>query len=283
MSDMKRLNTKNHDRDATGMQYVYPVISRRAGGVSVGVNLNPNNACNWHCAYCQVPGLQRGVAPDIDLSLLRSELNGLLSDILFGDFMVQRVPESCRKLCDVAISGNGEPTSCWQFDVVVRLIVDVMRSFQLEVPLRLISNGSYVHKLHVQQGLILMAKHQGEVWVKVDSVTDEGLQRINGVGLTVERLRRQVESVAAVCPVWIQSCMFSWDGKAPAEADLIAYIEFLQALLRDAVPIRGVLLYGLARPSLQAESVHLAALDETWMQKVAGRIRAIGVEVKLSV
>lgn len=265
------------------MQYVYPVISRRAGGVSVGVNLNPNNACNWHCAYCQVPDLKRGVAPDIDLSLLRSELNDMLSDMLFGDFMMQRVPESCRKLCDVAISGNGEPTSCRQFDVVVQLIVDVMAFFHLDVPLRLISNGSYVHKLHVQQGLSLMAKHQGEVWVKVDRVTDEGLHRVNGVSLTADLLRKQVESVAAVCPVWIQCCMFSWDGEVPAEYDVLAYIEFLQELLRDAVPIRGVLLYGLARPSLQDESVHLSALNEVWMQGLAERIRAIGMEVKLSV
>ena len=56
------LTTTDHDRDAAALCYVYPVVSRRAGGVSVGVNLNPNNACNWHCAYCQVPNLKRGVA-----------------------------------------------------------------------------------------------------------------------------------------------------------------------------------------------------------------------------
>jgi len=277
-----RLNTKNHDRDAVGMLYVYPVISRRAGGVSVGINLNPNNACNWHCAYCQVPGLQRGVAPDIDLSILRSELEQLLAEIISGDFMQERVPEGCRNLCDVAISGNGEPTSCKEFDAVVQTIIEVMEAFQLQVPLRLITNASYVHKEHVQRGLVLMAQHGGEAWVKVDSVTDAGIQRINGVALGVKHLRQQLESVAAVCPVWIQTCMFSWQGKVPCESEVVAYIEFLKAVVHDGVPIGGVLLYGLARPSLQDESVYLAALDHEWMQAMTARIQILGLEVKLS-
>jgi len=277
-----RLNTENHDRDAAGMLYVYPVISRRAGGVSVGINLNPNNACNWHCAYCQVPDLQRGVAPDIDLSVLRAELEQLLTEIISGDFMVRRVPEGCRKLCDVAISGNGEPTSCKQFDAVVQTIVDVMNAFQLRVPLRLITNGSYVHKAHVQRGLALMAQHGGEAWVKVDSVTDAGIQRINGVALGASRLRQQLEAVVAVCPVWVQTCMFSWQGDVPSESELVAYIEFLKALMHDGVQIDGVLLYGLARPSLQDEAVYLATLDSEWMQVLAGRIERLGLEVKLS-
>jgi hypothetical protein len=62
------LKTEDHSRDSAGMRYVYPVVSRRAGGVSVGINLNPNNACNWRCIYCQVPGLTRGGPPPIDLA-----------------------------------------------------------------------------------------------------------------------------------------------------------------------------------------------------------------------
>ncbi|MBL4775031.1 MAG: radical SAM protein [Mariprofundus sp.] len=277
-----RLSTKNHDRDAAGMTYVYPVISRRAGGVSVGINLNPNNACNWHCAYCQVPDLVRGVAPEIDVMVLRDELSNMLTDILEGNFMRERVPEDCRKLCDVAMSGNGEPTSCVQFDVVVQAIVEVMQVFQLTVPLRLISNGSYVHKAPVRQGLALMAKHHGEVWMKVDTVTDEGLQRINGIKLNQQRLRQQIEVAADLCPTWIQTCMFQWDAQPPTEKEISAYISFLSALKSAAVPIQGVLLYGLARPSLQDESVHLSPLDNTWMQMIAKRIEQTGFAIKLS-
>ena len=78
MQATQRLSISDHSREAAGLIYVYPVISRRAGGVSIGINLNPNNACNWRCIYCQVPNLKRGAAPAIDLHKLDSELRGFL-------------------------------------------------------------------------------------------------------------------------------------------------------------------------------------------------------------
>ena len=35
-------------------RFVYPVLSRRSGGISLGVNLNPDKVCNFDCIYCQV-------------------------------------------------------------------------------------------------------------------------------------------------------------------------------------------------------------------------------------
>lgn len=282
------LSTRNHDRNVVGMRYVYPVISRRAGGVSIGINLNPNNACNWHCAYCQVPGLLRGSAPEIDPEQLKDELTIMLNDLLHGSFMAERVPEDCRKLCDVAISGNGEPTSCRNFDEIVRLIIEVMQQFGLsdDVKLRLITNGSYLHRPNVQAGLKLMAtlfdQRGSEVWVKVDSATEAGIERINGVTATPELLFKQVEAAANLCPTWIQTCMFAWDGSEPSEDEVNAYLAFLQRLKAEAVPVKGVLLYGLARPSLQPEAKHLSQLNEVWMQSMAGKIGAMGFDVKLA-
>src|SRR3989338_9353712 len=93
MTLKNHLTITDHNRDVLGMKYIYPVISRRAGGVSVGINLNTNNACNWRCVYCQVPDLKRGGAPEVDLEKLAGELRGFLRELLQGDFMQQRVPE----------------------------------------------------------------------------------------------------------------------------------------------------------------------------------------------
>ncbi|MDX8397014.1 MAG: radical SAM protein [Mariprofundaceae bacterium] len=278
------LTTTNHDRDIFGMTYVYPVVSRRAGGVSLGINLNPNNACNWHCAYCQVPNLIRGVAPDINLLQLEQELGRMLSSLLHGDFMQQHVKEDYRKFCDVAISGNGEPTSCKSFDAVVAVIIDVMNDFDVvgKIPLRLISNGSYVHKPHVLRGLQMMAEHRGEVWVKIDAVTEIAIQRMNGISTTEDLLFQQVSCVAKACPTWIQTCMLAWDGVEPSDSDIVAYIFFLQRLKDEAVPVLGVLLYGLARASMQVEAQHVSALDHGWMQRLKIRIEALGFEVRLA-
>ncbi|MGI9142282.1 MAG: hypothetical protein ACR2IJ_03730, partial [Fluviibacter sp.] len=68
------LTFNDHDPDFLNLTYVYPVLSRRMQGISIGINLNTNNACNWACAYCQVPGLHRGDAPEVNLPLLEAEL-----------------------------------------------------------------------------------------------------------------------------------------------------------------------------------------------------------------
>src|SRR5512133_3908501 len=88
----KMLSVKDHSRESAGLKYVYPVISRRAGGVSVGINLNVNNACNWACIYCQVPDLVRGGPPPVDLQQLESELKSFLAAAISGDFLLKNAP-----------------------------------------------------------------------------------------------------------------------------------------------------------------------------------------------
>ena len=266
------------------MTYVYPVVSRRAGGVSVGINLNPNNACNWRCIYCQVPGLTRGAAPEIDLALLERELAGFLRELLHGDFMATRVPENARRITDIALSGNGEPTSAKSFVEVIGLIGRVMADFDLlgKIKLVLITNGSLADKPWVQDGLRLMAGLGGEVWFKLDSVTREGLRRVNNTELSPERVFANLQSVAGLCTTWLQTCLFAVDGAAPSETELRAYLEFVARVQAAPAPVAGVLLYSLARPSLQPEAPRLTALSADWLEVFAEQIRARGLPVKVA-
>ena len=285
MTSKPILTTLNHARDAAGMTYVYPVISRRAGGVSVGINLNPNNACNWRCVYCQVPDLARGAAPAIDLALLELELTTFLQQLLHGDFMTTQVPDGARRFNDIAISGNGEPTSAREFADVVGLIGRVMARFELvgKIKLVLITNGSLLDKAYVQDGVRRMAALNGEVWFKLDSATPAGLHAINNTELSPARQFKHLKIAASLCPTWLQTCVFESDGVAPSEAEQQAYLDSLANAQVDQVPLQGVLLYGLARPSMQPEAAHLAALPADWLEAFAARIRALGVVVKVSV
>ncbi|MHB1247523.1 MAG: radical SAM protein [Sulfuriferula sp.] len=266
------------------MTYVYPVVSRRAGGVSIGINLNPNNACNWRCIYCQVPELTRGAAPEIDLALLEHELSGFLHELVHGDFMATRVPENARRINDIALSGNGEPTSAKTFVEVIELIGRVMARFDVagNIKLVLITNGSLVDKAYVQQGLSRMRALNGEVWFKLDSATREGLRHINHAELNPERVFANLQSAATLCPTWLQTCMFAIDGVAPSESEQQAYLSFVQRLVNEAVPVQGVLLYGLARASQQSEAPRLSALSADWLEAFAEKIRTYGLAVKVS-
>jgi wyosine [tRNA(Phe)-imidazoG37] synthetase (radical SAM superfamily) len=275
------LKTEDHSRDSAGMRYVYPVVSRRAGGVSVGINLNPNNACNWRCVYCQVPGLTRGGPPPIDLNLLERELNGFLVGAVSGDFMATRVPAGARRLVDVAFSGNGEPTSAAEFPGAVAIVERALVTFDLvgKVLIRLITNGSLLDRKSVQSGIARIGAAGGEVWFKLDAATPAGLARINGTRARPEAVARRLDRCAALAPTWVQTCLFRVDGEAPGESDLQAYLALLAP---HASEVAGVHLYSLARPSLQAEAPRLGRMEEAWLEGFAQRIRQLGLTVRVS-
>ncbi len=276
------LNVRNHDRDFAGMTYVYPVLSRRAGGVSVGINLNPNNACNWHCAYCQVPDLVRGKAPAIDLAQLEAELSGFLRALVHGDYLERHVPEGLRTIRDIAFSGNGEPTSAAEFPEVITLVGRLRNEFGLGpgVPLRLITNGSLMGQARVQEAVRALGDAGGEVWFKVDAGTKTSIERINGVSLDPATVARNLAISAALCPTWVQTCMFRWDGVAPTNDDIEAYLDVLEAAGTDR--LRGVLLYGIARPSMQLEAVRLSPLTAVELEAIAATIAKKGLTVRVS-
>jgi len=280
----KILDVMNHDRDSAALRYVYPVVSRRAGGVSVGINLNTNNACNWRCIYCQVPDLTRGTAPATDLSVLENELRDFLNELLHGDFMQSRVPEGARRISDIALSGNGEPTSSAEFVQVIALIARVRREVALPETVKtvLITNGSLLYRSEVQQGLRDMAKLNGEVWFKLDRASEAGMQRVNDTRTSMSKVRDNLIAAIACCPTWLQTCWFALDGEPPSRRDEDDYLEFVAALMRDGHKPQGVLLYSLARASMQAEAPRLSALSAEQLQVFADRIGKLGLPIKVS-
>jgi len=276
------LSTDDHRRDSAGLLYVYPVVSRRAGGVSVGINLNTNNACNWACLYCQVDNLTRGGPPPIDLDRLESELSGFLGDVVHGDFMLRQVPPEARQLMDVAFSGNGEPTSAPEFAEAVALVGRVLARFELlgKLPLRLITNGSLVHRAEVQAGIRHLGELGGEVWFKVDRAGAADVAEVNGVPLNGEKIARHLETSAGLAPTWVQTCWFGLDGKSPSAAAREAYCELLEPL---ASRLAGIHLYGLARPSLQPAAPRLMRLAAQELEAFAAEIHEkTGIRVMVS-
>jgi wyosine [tRNA(Phe)-imidazoG37] synthetase (radical SAM superfamily) len=279
-----RLTVADHDRGEAGLRYVYPVVSRRAGGVSVGVNLNPNNACNWRCVYCQVPGLVRGKAPPVELARLEAELDALLTEVQGAAFMATRVPEGARRLNDVALSGNGEPTSARELEAVLAVIRRVLEAQRLlgVIKVVMITNGSLADQPWVTPAWSTLAAMSGEVWFKLDRATRAGIEAVNSTPLEPRDHLRRLEHVARRCPTFVQTCMFAVDGAPPAEAEVEAYLSALEGLVRAEVPLQGVLLYGLARTSHQPEAEHLSPVPEAWLRALGDRIEALGLTVKVT-
>jgi wyosine [tRNA(Phe)-imidazoG37] synthetase (radical SAM superfamily) len=276
------LTIKDHRRDSAGLRYVYPVVSRRAGGVSVGINLNVNNACNWACLYCQVENLTRGGPPAIDLDLLESELAGFLDDALHGDFMQRQVAESERRLVDVAFSGNGEPTSADEFPDAVRIVRRVLEQYGLagKIPLRLITNGSLLYRQRVQEGIRLIGETPGEIWFKIDRASAAGIAEVNQVPGDADRVQRNLRLCCGLAPTWVQTCWFAIDGKAPDLAERDAYCALLASLASE---LAGIHLYGLARPSLQPAAPRLSRIADQELKNFAQEVeKKTGIRVVIS-
>ena len=278
------LSIKDHNRFQEGFEYVYPVVSRRAGGLSLGINLNTHNACNWRCIYCQVPDLIRGAPPPVDLDALEEELSVFLSQILIGSYLEDQVPKGQRRLNDIAFSGNGEPTSAPNFADAVKTIhgVRVRANVPEVVKTVLITNGSLMHQHKVMKGVKDLAGINGEVWFKIDRATVEGAQLINDTKINKSRILSNLEASAKACPTWIQTCLFKLDGLHPAESDLDAYVQLIGEAVTRGIPFKGILLYGLARQSHQPESARLSKLDDGWLNAFAHRLRELGVTVNCS-
>lgn len=279
------LTTTDHSRDKAGLTYVYPVLSRRAGGLSIGINLNINNACNWRCIYCQVPDLIRGSAPAVNLDKLAHELRNFLADVVHGGFYDrEEVPDEYRVIKDIAISGNGEPTTANEFDQVVNLIELILKEYGLLNAIKcvLITNGSMINRIHVKKGLKKLARMNGEVWFKVDSATPTGIATINQTrGSNISTLKR-IKVSADHCPTWIQTCVFSYKNKPPGKTETDAYINLLKATVSRNIHVKGVLLYGVERPSLQPEAKAIKKLPESWLQDFALRINELSLDVTIA-
>jgi wyosine [tRNA(Phe)-imidazoG37] synthetase (radical SAM superfamily) len=275
------LSIHDHSRELSGLKYIYSVISRRAGGLSIGVNLNVNNACNWQCIYCEIPNLTRGSPPPIELDVLEDELRFFLHEIIHGDFMEKNVAIEDRHLKDIAFSGNGEPTSAEEFPQVILIVKKILEEFNLlhKIKIRLITNGSLMHKESVLEGIQVLAKMNGEVWFKVDAALEENSKVINQVNIKPQQAIDRLKRCSEICPTFVQTCIFTIDNKEPNNKEIDAYIKLIDSAKKS---IKGVHLYGIARPSMQPEAYRLGRVNINVLENIADQLHNNGIESTVS-
>jgi wyosine [tRNA(Phe)-imidazoG37] synthetase (radical SAM superfamily) len=267
---------QDHTRVFQDLVFVYPVISRRSRGLSVGVNLNPDKRCNFDCVYCEVDRRTPGRAESVDLAQLRRELGWLLRYALDGGLATQpkfnEVPELTRTIRDIAFSGDGEPTMVPNFDECVQVVADVKRELGLtDTKLVLITDSAGLDKASVRRGLELMDAANGEFWCKLDAGTEEYYRLVNRSAVKFERILKNIRETARQRPVIIQSLFLRTKGAPMPPDELTAYCERLNGIIRDGGKIREVHAYTVARPTPEPWATKLTK-DE--LQAIAATIRA---------
>jgi len=247
-----------HERSFESNRFVYPVLSRRSQGISLGVNLNPDKVCNFDCIYCQVDRTRPGETEIVETAQLLNELAATLelvtSGALYAHPKFQSVPEPLRRLNDLAFSGDGEPTTYRNFDALMTLCAEVKAQRQLtEVKMVLITNASMFHRPHVQRGLQILDANQGEIWAKLDAGTEAYYRLIERTTIPFSRILNNITETAKVRPLVIQSLFMRVNDEPPSQDEQLAFCERLNEITRAGGQLKLVQIYTVARKP--AESV----------------------------
>jgi len=253
----------DHRRAYDDFHYVYPVISRRSRGVSIGINLNPGKSCNFHCIYCEVDRVSPARRRDVNLRALEGELLEMMchyqDDTLFEREPFASAPPSWRRLNDFAFSGDGEPTTCPVFEQAVDVVWQVRETMGLEsAKLVLITDAACLDRPGVQRGLRQMQAGEHEIWAKLDAGTTGYYQRVNRSRVPYAWILRNIMKTARWCPLVIQSLFLRVSGRPPTDSEIVAYAARLNEIRARGGKILSLQLYTLARPTAMACAMPLS-------------------------
>jgi len=246
-----------HPRSFEANRFVYPVISRRSAGVSVGVNLNPDKVCNFDCIYCQVDRVSAAEVPFVGTEQLLAELDQMLTLVTSGELFehprFRDTPQALRRLNDIAFSGDGEPTTYRDFDRIVAACADVKRRHGLDnVKMVLITNASMFHRPAVERGLAILDANRGEIWAKLEAGTDAYYQLVERTTIPFRRILDNIAAAARVRPLVIQALFMRIAGEPPSPAELEAFCDRLNEIIAAGGRLGLVQVYTVARRPAEA-------------------------------
>lgn len=256
---------QQHQRRFEQHRYVYPVLSRRSRGISIGVNLNPDKICNFDCIYCQVNRREQGETKFVAIDQLLEELDTLLqlasSGELYETPKFAATPPHLRRLNDIAFSGDGEPTTFKNFDEIIARAAALKKSRQLdEVKMVLITNASMFHREHVRRGLATLDQNNGEIWAKLEAGTEPYFHLIDRTPIAFQQILDNLLEAARIRPLVIQSLFMNVNGVPPTSEELIAYTDRLQEIVSGGGSISLVQIYTVAR---QPAESYVTPLSDT--------------------
>lgn len=287
MSPLHPLHT-SHPRFYADFTYAYPVLSRRSGGVSLGVNVNLDKLCNFDCPYCQVDRTVSGRPQEIDVSRIRAEVGALLDSVDERGVcrlpLFDALPDEAKMLRDVALSGDGEPTMIPGFPAVCAALAEEQAARpHLDFKLVLITNATLLDRPAVRAGVDALLSRRGEVWAKLDAGTEDWYQKVNVSRVSLDRIEANLVSLGAEHPFKIQSFFCgirAADGSVTGwdEAEIAAWLGRLARVRDSGARILEVQLYTLARRPAEA---FVQPVDGAFLADLRARVEASGIPAKV--
>jgi len=253
---------ENHRRREKGV-LVYPVYSRRSGGLSVGLNLFPDQkSCPFDCPYCEVFPFSTNAV--FSMEQLENDLRSVIADAGKRNIPIK----------DICFSGNGEPSLSPDFPQALELADRIRGELAPSAELVLITNGAGLLDQKIFSLLVESAANTLtlDIWLKLDAGTTQWYQLINRSGIPHDKLVAKIKEFAALAPFTIQTMLCSIDGKTPPPDEAQAWENLTVELAAIAAgKIRKIQIYGKARPS--PDDPKARALPVTYLEDRAASLK----------
>jgi wyosine [tRNA(Phe)-imidazoG37] synthetase (radical SAM superfamily) len=272
-----------HPRDFLDNSFVYLVVSPRARGLSVGVNLNPDKWCNFDCIYCEVHRNTPSREQRLNVDVMAAELRKTLAFVYDGRMRerpgYENLPEELIQLRHVTLSGDGEPTLAPNFIEAIEALIHIraMGGFPF-FKLVLITNATGLDQPAVQGGLRFFTRAD-EVWAKLDGGTQDYLSRINKLDVPLEKILSNILSLARQRPVIIQSLFPAIDDAEPPAEEIQEYVLRLKDLKEAGAQIPLVQIYSATRPTPNSRCGHLPLKTLSRIAQTVRQVAGLHAEV----
>jgi wyosine [tRNA(Phe)-imidazoG37] synthetase (radical SAM superfamily) len=242
-------------------RFVYTVISARARGLAIGINMNPDRLCNFDCIYCEVDRKLPLTEQELNVAVMAEELDKTLFLVRSGKIRehaaYRELSDELLQLRHVALSGDGEPTLCPNFAEAIQVVVHVRaRSPHAFFKLALISNGTGLDLRPVQESLRYFTPND-EIWIKLDAGTQDYMDRVNRSEVPLDKVLSNILLVARQRPVVIQSLFPLAFGEEPPPQEIDEYIFRLNDLKNSGAQISLVQIYSATRPIAHPDCGHM--------------------------
>ncbi|HXF10707.1 MAG TPA: radical SAM protein [Desulfuromonadaceae bacterium] len=257
-------------------RFVYVVVSARARGLSIGVNMNPDKYCNFDCQYCEVDRNHPSDEKTLDVDVMASELQQTLEMAYSGELrqlhQFHNVPAELLELKQVALSGDGEPTLAPRFLDAVRAVAHVRALGQFPFfKMVLITNATGLDLPYVRDSLKLFTQ-QDEIWAKLDAGTQNRMDAVNHPDCSLEKVLKNILLTAKQRPVIIQSLFPMLNQQEPSVAEIDEFAARLNELKKAGAQIPLVQIYSATRPMCHAQCSHLPLKT---LAHIAQRVREV--------
>jgi wyosine [tRNA(Phe)-imidazoG37] synthetase (radical SAM superfamily) len=263
-------------RDFMGNRFVYAVISQRAGGLSIGINMNPDQECNFDCLYCEVDRNHSKADRKLDVPIMMKELRAILGLVQLGKLRLMpqfsQAPEDLLALKNIDLSGDGEPTYSSHFLELVREVLKLRGIPNYpRFKLVLVTNTTGLHLPQVQEGIQLFLPSD-EIWAKLDAGTQEYMSYINQTQIPLKLVLENILNLGRKRPVVIQSLFTEVHGTGPDQHEIEEYAQRLLELKNAGAQISLVQVYSVSRPPARPGCCHLSLRN---LSAIARRVRAV--------